>query len=281
MVKPKRTVLPPCLSMLRIIKKLDTIENSIIEIECSIYWIIDEIACHSDQTDQIDFLLDCKIMPAVINRFGQRDLYNSYEQIAAAEAIEKCISYGSFSQNVQLLSGDPEAGDDCIKYIFEYLMAEHYDRWGPSPIHTILDILKDLLRKHEKNQQLIKSTMSEHKELTADDMKKHGLVRYDLFEKIESHDGITKIKNLQDLKQKKITEATIVLLDLYSKMKEKAESEKKIEVVDQKMKKVSVKSNQSGNEVLPRRMFRRSSKKGPLKLSYLIYLKMNQNYPRP
>merc|ERR1712157_355607 len=103
--------------------------------------------------------------------------------------------------------------------------------------------------------------------------KKYGLMEYDLFGKIERYNGIDIIKKLQKLNDsykknatKKINRAATNLLNLYFKMKEEFDSGKKLEVVDQEMKKVSVNSNQNGNEVLPRRMILRSSKKRPLEL---------------
>ena len=274
-------------SMVRIIRKLETatvwknrssFDSTLDYFIADIYWIVGNIACHSDQ---IDSLLESGIMSAVINRFGQKkNRYNTYDNESdllrdAARAIDEFVSHGSFTQIARFLDGD-----DCIRYLFrdDYWSEEwHYNRGyeyvsaETSPILTIINIIKNLLIKHEKNRQQIKSTIGQHKELNVDDMKEHGLVRYDLFEKIEGNDGIRKIKNLQNLEQhhfcystdkEEITEATIDLLDFYSKMKEKAESEKKIEVVDPKMKKVTVNSNQSKvNEVLPRRMTLRSSKR--------------------
>ena len=103
------------------------------------------------------------------------------------------------------------------------------------PILIIINILKNILIKYENNQRLIKSIIGEQKELTDDDIKKHSLVKYDILEKIEDHDGIKKIENLQiknrkftnyENEKERITEAAIELLDLYYKMKEKAQPEK-------------------------------------------------------
>ena len=133
-----------------------------------------------------------------------------------------------------------------------------------------------LLIKYEKHRKLIKSTISEQEKLTADvAMKRSDFVEYDLFEKIEHYNGIDIIKKLQKSNEsyytkskkkgtKKNVKAATNLLNLYIKMKEKFDSEMRVEVVDQGMKKVSVNSNQSGNEALPRRLILRSSKKRPL-----------------
>ena len=258
-VLEQKTILPSILRIIRNFEMPDITRSSLFDsIRTDVYWIIGEIACH---TDQIDSLLDSKVMPAVIKRFGLYPYTENDEQVEAAQAIDNFISCGTYPQIVQILSGDPEVGDDLIRYIFqilgdEYMAPEWFDSSMPNSILEILSILKNLLIKHEKNQQLIKSTMiiGEQKEITA--------AKYDLFKKIEWHNGIIKIKKLQYLEQEKITGATVELLDLYSRMKEKAESEKKVEVVDQKMKKVSVNSNQNtGNGVLPRRMMLRSSKR--------------------
>ena len=151
-----------------------------------------------------------------------------------------------------------------IRKIFEILEDESSKYKAPPTILIIINILKNILIKYENNQRLIKSIIGEQKELTDDDIKKHSLVKYDILEKIEDHDGIKKIENLQiknrkftnyENEKERITEAAIELLDLYYKMKEKAESEKKIEVVDQKMKKVSVNLDQNeADKLLLRKM---------------------------
>ena len=270
----KNVIVPSMLSILKTIN--ENVENwseksykeqhKIDSIQTDIFCTIGNIACHSDQ---IDFLLESKIMPAIIDIFGRSDNEDPVIGIYSAEAIQKFIYHGSFPQIVQIL-----LGDDCIRYLFKILDHEaesdsYYEGYHRNPILIIIKIIRNLLIKHEKHRQLIKST--------DDDRKKYGLMKYDLFEKIEHYDGIHIIKKLRTLNQplwfkpknrdeKKITKATTNLLNLYTKMKEKIDSEKKVEVVNREMKKVSVNSNQNGNKVLPRRMMLRSSKKRPLRL---------------
>ena len=167
-VLKQQTILPSILRIIRNFEMPDITRSSLFDsIRTDVYWIIGEIACH---TDQINLLLDSKIMPAVINRFGRE--YNSYEQVAAAKAIDKFISNGSFSQIVEILNGD-----DCIRYLFEILDDIETDEWYETEepvirsILYVINILKNLLKKHEKNQQLIKSTImvGDQKEFTAND----------------------------------------------------------------------------------------------------------------
>ena len=229
-VEQKDTIIPLMLPILEIEeKKFKSIRHNwkLKSILTDIHWIIGEISRHSDQ---IEFLLDNKIMPAIVNRFGLGRPYGNEELFEAARTIDKFIFCGSFPQIVQILDGD-----DCIKYLFNVLdesLDDYCIMKDSNVIRFIINIIKNLLIKHKKNQQLIKSISNliyKRKKLTADDMKKHGLVDYDLLKKIDNYVGIDIIRITRSLDDKKITKAADSLLKLYSEMKREAEREAEFE----------------------------------------------------